>query len=521
MKHVRNRFGDLDRTHRMAIGISSALLAGLLGACSLTRPPAPPPPIPAGATAPLPRAAIVADLDSLLATIERVHPNPYTVVSRDSVRRLRDRFVAALPDTLSRATAWPAYARIVASFGDGHTNLYPPGEELAHWDANGGLTFPVSVAVNDLGGLTTNAYWRTDSLIHRGDAILGVNGRSADSLFHLFGDEISGESDAFRKRQMAGVFGTYLWYNDIRSPFTLDVRSPADSVTRHVIVDGVPLDTIRARLRRGRGGGAGRGQGERAGATSPFLSYRRLNDDVGYVDLFTLSGTIERFRSDLDAALIQAMADSSRGLVIDLRRNGGGDSRLGDELLAHFTSTPYRMSAEKQWKMSAEYRAFMKATIAQPYRSLRVAYLHPEGRRLFSGPDGKIVTHSEPAVAHAPREPRFTGAVCVIIGPGTFSSATDLADAIKTYHLATLVGEETGGRPNSFGEVYWFRTQRTGFVVDVSSALFIRASGDTSDHRGVVPDIEVRRSAADIAVGRDAALESATNCARSLRRSSR
>jgi C-terminal processing protease CtpA/Prc len=111
------------------------------------------------------------------------------------------------------------------------------------------------------------------------------------------------------------------------------------------------------------------------------------------------------------------------------------------------------------------------------------------GRQLFHGPDGKIVDLPEPEEAHPPAQPFFSGSVCVLIGRQTFSSAVDLADAIKTYHLATLVGEETGGRPNGFGEAYIFRLPKSQLAVSVSSARFVRASGDTSDHRGVVPDI--------------------------------
>jgi C-terminal processing protease CtpA/Prc len=111
------------------------------------------------------------------------------------------------------------------------------------------------------------------------------------------------------------------------------------------------------------------------------------------------------------------------------------------------------------------------------------------GRQLFHGPDGKIVDLPEPEEAHPPAQPFFSGSVCVLIGRQTFSSAVDLADAIKTYHLATLVGEETGGRPNGFGEAYIFRLPKSQLAVSVSSARFVRASGDTADHRGVVPDI--------------------------------
>jgi C-terminal processing protease CtpA/Prc len=106
----------------------------------------------------------------------------------------------------------------------------------------------------------------------------------------------------------------------------------------------------------------------------------------------------------------------------------------------------------------------------------------------------------------------FDGPVCVLIGGGTFSSAVDLADAIKTYRLATVIGEETGGRPSSFGEVYDFRTPIAGFLVGVSSAEFVRANGDTTDRRGVMPDIAVHRSAEDVRVGRDPAIERARSC---------
>lgn len=84
---------------------------------------------------------------------------------------------------------------------------------------------------------------------------------------------------------------------------------------------------------------------------------------------------------------------------------------------------------------------------------------------------------------------------------------------MKTYHLATLIGDETGGKPNGFGEVYPFILPRSGFSVSVSSARFVRASGDTADHRGVVPDIAVTPSAADRKAGRDPVMDAARACA--------
>src|SRR4029077_20260352 len=137
----------------------------------------------------------------------------------------------------------------------------------------------------------------------------------------------------------------------------------------------------------------------------------------------------------------------------------------------------------------AEYRAYLATFLAPPLRWLHAWNFVPMGRALMRGPDGTVVTENDLPQSHPPATPFFDGTVCVLIGPGTFSTAADLSDAIKTYHLATLVGEETGGRVNTFGEGYDFRLPKSQLAVQVSSAYYVRASGDAADTRGVVPDL--------------------------------
>jgi len=221
----------------------------------------------------------------------------------------------------------------------------------------------------------------------------------------------------------------------------------------------------------------------------------------------SMGGDLGRFKTDVAAMFRRVAADSARVLIVDLRGNGGGDSRLGEEFLRYITTKPYRMSAAKDWKMSAEYRSYFKTWVHPAIRWTRGWQLMPIGRQLMNGPDGKIVTMAESPEVHTPAERFFSRPVCVLIGPQTFSSAVDLADAIKTYHLATLVGEETGGRPNGFGEAYIFRLPHSQLAVSVSSALFIRASGDTTDHRGILPDFPAPRTAEDRGAGRDPAVD--------------
>jgi len=110
-------------------------------------------------------------------------------------------------------------------------------------------------------------------------------------------------------------------------------------------------------------------------------------------------------------------------------------------------------------------------------------------------------------------EPFFHGRVCVLTGPDTFSAAVLFADAVKTYHLAAIIGEETGGHPNLFGGAYYtFRLPRSGFQISIPMEREIRANGNASDRNGVIPDIEVQTTAADIRAGLDPVLQRARNC---------
>jgi hypothetical protein len=490
---------------RRFIAIIPGQIALAASACSPIRIPPPPAAPPAAlAQRSLARVAVAADIDSMLAMIERVHPDPYTVVSRDSMRRTRDAIVAQLPDSSSRFAVWSSYARLVAMIGDGHTNVSAPGEEILRFMMRGGLMLPTRTAVADSGSVTVTVYRSSDALLRRGEQIIAVNDHPVDSLLRAFAGEIGGESERWREDVAARQFESLLLLNGFRAPYTLDVRESPASTPRRIEVRGAGRDSLVASDRRS------------ASSPSPNVqrnfTYRLLSDRTAYMNLMSLAGDRDRFRAALDSVFRQIRADSARTLVVDLRNNGGGDTWLGDELLSHLTTISYTMSSAKLWKMSAEYRAYLKSVVRPPLNHLPLEKVIPTARRLYSGPTGQIVRFDFEPESHSARDPRFDGPVCVLIGAGTFSSAVDLVDGIKTYRLATLIGEETGGHPNSFGEIYYFRTPATGFLVTVSSAAFVRANGDTTDHRGVLPDIEVHRSSEDVRAGRDPVIERARSC---------
>jgi C-terminal processing protease CtpA/Prc len=265
--------------------------------------------------------------------------------------------------------------------------------------------------------------------------------------------ETSGETAWWKARVAAQSFSSFLLLHGLLPPNTLellDVNGERSTVTVAGLAQD-SLDAIAARNRVARAAQPTR---------PPNFTYRKLEDGSGYIDFYSMAGDIRSFRSRIASTFGQIARDSVRVLIVDLRNNGGGDSRLGEALLDHFVDKPYRSAAAKEWRASDEYRSFMRKGL----------------------------------------------------GRGTFSSAMETADAIKAYHLAPLLGEETGGLPNAFGELYTFRLPRTGLVASVSSARYVRASGDTTDHGPVRPDVVIHRTAEDLRLGRDPVLEQARRC---------
>lgn len=70
------------------------------------------------------------------------------------------------------------------------------------------------------------------------------------------------------------------------------------------------------------------------------------------------------------------------------------------------------------------------------------------------------------------------GKLFVVIGRRTFSSGFGNARSLKTNTQAILVGEPTGQKPNAFGEVGYFQLPHSKLAVNFSTKFWIRMEGD-------------------------------------------
>jgi hypothetical protein len=97
------------------------------------------------------------------------------------------------------------------------------------------------------------------------------------------------------------------------------------------------------------------------------------------------------------------------------------------------------------------------------------------------------------------------GALFVLIGARTQSSGMMNALQLRNATEAILIGEPTGGRPNSYGEMRELKLPRSGLTVWYSTKYFRQISGE--DPPSVMPDVLVEPTATEFFKGADPVMD--------------
>lgn len=239
---------------------------------------------------------------------------------------------------------------------------------------------------------------------------------------------------------------------------------------------------------------------------APIWSSRSAND--GKTKIITMPSWVVyktkwNWLGWLRGELGGAMMDGSSGLVFDLRGNEGGTS-IGEGMLPFLLREPI--------------------SIPQPQELVRFreapAQLRPQFKTWDSsfytiGKDGKAVEDGfieiKPARSQTikPLPQTFKGKIAVLINADNSSATFLFAQALRAAGVATLIGETTGGNRRGInGGAYFFtRLPESGIEFDIPLIGYYPA-GEQPD-AGLEPDIAIAPSAADIAAGRDRAMERA------------
>ncbi|MFH8572446.1 S41 family peptidase [Streptomyces sp. NPDC017993] len=213
------------------------------------------------------------------------------------------------------------------------------------------------------------------------------------------------------------------------------------------------------------------------------IGYADLPGDLGYLRLSGFSGfsgensftaNSAAFDKALGAVFTKERTTRLRGLVIDVRINGGGSDELGLRLAGRLTDRGYT--------------AYAKRTRNDPRDAAR--FTRPQPQRV------------RPAEA-----PRFTGPVTVLTGGSTMSAGESFVQALINRPAKTVrIGQSTQG---VFSDVLE-RVMPNGWEFGLPNEEFVTRSGSTFDGSGIPPHVkEPVFTKEEFARGRDSAFRRA------------
>ncbi|WP_442678482.1 S41 family peptidase [Sphingomonas sp. ASY06-1R] len=218
----------------------------------------------------------------------------------------------------------------------------------------------------------------------------------------------------------------------------------------------------------------------------------------------------------LEARLDEIVSDGTRTLIVDLRGNEGGLD-CGNAILARLVDRPLT-----PLRMVARVRARRVPEDIRPHVDTWDKSFYDWGDRV-RGPqrDGFFALAADADDAYGgltihPAGRRFRGTLIVLTDASNSSATFGFAQLVKASRLGLLIGEPTGGNRRGIngGAFLFLRLPASGIEADLPLIGYF-PSGDQPD-AGILPDICVEESAADIAAGFDRTMAVALRRARSL-----
>lgn len=432
---------------------------------------------------PLEPAAMLSDLRAFARGVEDIGTEPYRTSSREVFMAALQRAEAVCVQPRTADEFYVALAGVAASLNDGHVGVSGWPSRAAHDDAGGG-EFPLRTVVDDDGSLVVLTDLSDEGGVEPGTVITAIDGHDArDVVARAIG--LQGGQNAALRRAFARILDAIYLVTGAHGAgqaYEVGLLDPS-GVARTRTLAAV---TLKARNER------------YAAKAPPFAPYadRGMMRGAAVCD-YNSCQDAEKFRAFLTGFMARAKAAKARGVVVDIRRNGGGNSNVNNELFAFVTGKPYRQYGGSRTRVSERLKreyGFEK-------------YVNVYGLEAWGKKDGELVVSSGDPPRPPRAEPgRFEGPAYLLIGTGTFSSALSCASAAKAYGLMMLAGVETGEPVYSTGEVYELALPRTGFSVTLTTKVWLPPE-PLPENSGVRPDIVVPTTRADRRAGRDPVLE--------------
>lgn len=356
---------------------------------------------------------INSDLDFLRITVNHVHPNPYHDISAKNFELLIDSIRKSLPEKIGLDKTWIIFSKIMAAYNEGHSSISYPAEIQKQIQDGSIKIFPFMIREFNEKGLVVHYDLSAVSILKIGDVITSINGYPVKGLMKQL-TSLFGGLENWKNLRVVSDFGGQLVIHNITGPYKLKYIN--QGITKELTIQPGTLQELQTRATEIRKKNPGS-----ISTSQAAYSFQRI-ENIGYLNFRSMRDQTV-FEKFLDSVFLDIQNKPIAGLIIDLRQNGGGNSQLGEKLIGYISDKPFKMGGGSMWKVSDEYKSFIKEqaktnpVYAGGFFNL---YLIKNSGETWNG----IVSNT---YRPGKNNLRYSGKVCMLTGPNTFSSANMLA----------------------------------------------------------------------------------------------
>lgn len=381
-----------------------------------------------------------------------------------------------ITEVLKTDNDWDYYLllkRMMASLNDGHTEI------VADWPFAEYCDYPV---VNS--SIVGNKYfitWTRESLIDSvviGSEVMKINGVKAEEYVKTYTlPYISASTE--KSRQRGALYATLWNKKDIPYRITFKRRTDGELVTLTLPRNGEAIrnDELDPNVN--------------ITISKPWVP-AEISWESNSIAVMAINTFNEKHLNANKIDSLVGLVSQSRGLIIDLRRNGGGSTAIAKRLLSYLIKDDYFLTYGWETRINDAVRK----AYGYGYDNYKNYYNNIAYRR--EAPDTIRIDTSIK---------RLTMPVVILIGHRTYSAAEDFLMMIyEIKERPLIIGEETGGStgsplviPFETGVYARICTRRQFFPY--SQKLFVG--------EGIKPDIEINPTIDDLIMGKDVVIERA------------
>jgi hypothetical protein len=317
----------------------------------------------------------------------------------------------------------------------------------------------------------------------KGTEVIGINGKSTKEIYRNLSGAAAGDSAANKSAMITRLFSLMLWqqYNP-GNEFVLKIRRPNQNKIETIKAPGISGEQMENNLF----------------GDKPVDAYE-LTPEILVLEVNKMQSN-EKVKKFIDETFARLKEKNYPVLVVDIRRNGGGNSVVGDWVFNYLTRKPYRQSGVKEIKLSSyltENNKFYREWTARLKSQSSV-----EGDRIV-----QKSTAADDAGAPDTAKWIYEGKVYLLTAPRTYSSGFMMAETFKCYGFGKIIGEAPGSHRNLTGELMQFKLPKSKLVGYVATSHFYPPCYQKAKTDFLAPDAELKQTLDDLIAGKDTVLE--------------